>query len=368
MEGERDTRMMREALRLARRAEGRTSPNPQVGAVVSKNGRIVGRGYHRGAGCPHAEVAALTQAQAAARGATLYTTLEPCNHYGRTPPCCDAILRAGVSRVVMAAHDPNPIVNGRGVARLRRAGIRVTTGVLEEQARRLNAPFLKVMTAKLPLVIAKVAMSLDGKIATAGRVSRWITSPAARHLSHRWRARVDAVLVGIATVLADDPLLTARGTGRRSARPFKVIVDSRLRMPVSARCLSRRSPAPTLIATTARSATRRAALERAGADVLVLPPERGRVPLRKLLRILAHRGIHSVMVEGGGEVLASAFEGRLVDRVVWFVAPIVIGGRAAPTAVGGRGVAHLARAPRLADVRVIRAGPDVCVEGRVVYP
>lgn len=361
-------RYMRLALRLARQAQGHTSPNPMVGALVIRDGRVVGQGYHRRAGAPHAEVEALRQAGARARNATLYVTLEPCNHTGRTPPCCDAIIAAGISHVVVAAKDPNPITNGRGITRLRREGIQVVRGVLESEAQALNEPFRKAMQTGLPLVMAKIGQSLDGKIATADGQSRWITSEASRRLAHRWRSRADAILVGINTILQDDPVLTARAGTPRPARPVKVIVDSRLQMPASARCLSAASPIPTLIATTRRHPARAAALARRGAEVLVFPPRHGRVPLRRLCRSLARRGIQSILIEGGGEVLASALAERLVDRVVFFIAPILIGGRTAPSSIGGTGIDRLTRAIRLGDVIVRRVGPDLCVEGRVIYP
>jgi diaminohydroxyphosphoribosylaminopyrimidine deaminase/5-amino-6-(5-phosphoribosylamino)uracil reductase len=376
---------MARALELARRAVGRTSPNPVVGAVIVKDGRIVGEGFHRRAGLPHAEIEALRQAGARARGSTLYVTLEPCNHTGRTPPCCDAILAAGVSRVVIAARDPNPITNGRGMARLRRAGVDVVAGVLERDARTLNEPFRKAVTTGLPFVVAKVGQSLDGKIATRAGQSRWITSAAARRLAHAWRGRVDAILVGVNTVLADDPRLTARGIPRRIGRPVRVIADSRLRIPLRARCLS--AGTATLIATTVSSGSKRAQLMRRGIDVLTLPPRRGprsasragrdgprpsgrggRVPLRRLFRELVRRGIQSVLIEGGGEVLAGAFAERLVDRVVWFIAPILLGGRDAPGSLGGAGVDRLSRAIRLEGLSCTRVGPDLCVEACVVYP
>jgi diaminohydroxyphosphoribosylaminopyrimidine deaminase/5-amino-6-(5-phosphoribosylamino)uracil reductase len=363
-----DEDYMRVALRLARRAMGRTSPNPMVGAVIVSAGRIAGRGYHRSAGAPHAEVEALRRAGARARGATLYVTLEPCNHTGRTPPCCEAIIAAGISRVVAAMRDPNPITDGRGIARLRRAGISVLTGVLAREARALNEPFCKAMTTGLPWVVAKVGQSLDGKIATARGESRWITSPAARRLGHAWRARVDAMLIGITTVLRDDPRLTARGGGAsRAHRPIKVILDSRLRLPLTARCLSAQSPAPTIVATTVSPRHPKArALRARGVELITVPAERGRVSLRDVCRQLVARGIHSVLIEGGGEVLASAFEQRLVDRIDFCIAPVLIGGRTAPSALGGVGVNRLAEAIRLADVVYRPVGPDVRVEARVV--
>ena len=359
---------MRAALALARRAQGRTSPNPMVGAVIVTGGRIIGRGYHHRAGAPHAEVNALRQAGARARGATLYTTLEPCNHYGRTPPCCGAIITAGITRVVVATADPNPVTNGAGIARLRRAGLDVTAGVLEPEARQLIAPFRKAMTAGLPLVIAKIAQSLDGKIATARGESQWITSDVARRVGHRWRGRVDAIMVGINTVLHDDPRLTARGRHARPGLSVRVVVDSQLQIPLSARCLPRRSGPRTIIATTVRTGSKVTALRRRGVAVYRFPPRRGRVPLRSLCRLLARRGLHSVLIEGGGELLAGALEERLVDRVMWFIAPKIIGGRHAPSSVGGEGVRRLKDVMRLDDTTVRWIGSDVLVEGRVVYP
>jgi diaminohydroxyphosphoribosylaminopyrimidine deaminase/5-amino-6-(5-phosphoribosylamino)uracil reductase len=364
----RDQRFMRRALALARRAEGRTSPNPLVGAVVVRRGRVVGQGFHRRAGEAHAETLALQRAGAAARGATLYVTLEPCNHHGRTPPCCDAILRAGVSRVVAAMPDPNPLTDGRGLTRLRRAGVRVRVGVLTGEAQQLNTAFSKTMRTGLPLVIAKIGQSLDGKIATVSGESRWITSPQARARAQQLRGRVDAVLAGVTTVLRDDPRLSARGRQHRAGYPVRVIVDSALRTPPRAACLTARPLARVIIATVAARGPRAAALTRRGAEVLWFRPVRGRVPLRPLLKALATRGIQSVLIEGGGEVIAGALAERLVDRVVWFIAPVLLGGRRAPSSVGGEGITQLSRAIRLADVQVRRVGPDVCVEGRVVYP
>ena len=359
---------MARALQLARRALGRTAPNPAVGAVIVNHGRIVGEGYHRRAGLPHAEVEAIRRAGLRARRATLYVTLEPCQHTGRTPPCCDAILSAGLARVVAATVDPNPLTRGRGFTRLRRAGIVVMTGVLKPEAQRLIEPFSKVMRAGLPFVIGKIGQSLDGKIATANGESRWITSPASRRLAHEWRSRADAMLVGVRTVLRDDPRLTVRGVPHRPGRPVRVIVDSRLRTPLTARCLARSSATPTLIATTRHYAARSQVFKRRGVEVVVLPARNGRVSLVALCRLLAARGLHTVLIEGGGEVMASALNERLIDRLVWIVAPMLIGGRAAPGSVGGTGVAHLARAIRLREVSCRRVGPDLCVEARVVYP
>jgi diaminohydroxyphosphoribosylaminopyrimidine deaminase/5-amino-6-(5-phosphoribosylamino)uracil reductase len=358
------------ALQLAARAVGDTAPNPVVGAMVVRDGRVVGRGYHRRAGLPHAEVEALRQAGAQARGATLYATLEPCNHTGRTPPCCDAILAAGVGRVVAAMRDPNPVTNGRGVTRLRRAGVAVTIGVLEAEARRLNAPFAKFITTGLPWVTAKIAQSLDGKIATRTGDARWISSDASRRLAHRLRRESDAVVVGVKTVLEDNPHLTIR-FGRhplRADRPLRVVVDSRLRTPPRSRCLAPSDSA--VVATTAAGpVAARRRLERLGVTVLTLPALRRRVPLARLFKTLATRyHVVSILLEGGGELLAGALEERLVDRIVWFVAPMVIGGRAAVPSIGGRGVDRLSQAIRLEHLTVRRSGCDLLVEAGVRYP
>ena len=362
---------MRLALNLAAKAVGDTSPNPVVGAVIVKGGRVVGRGYHRRAGLPHAEVEALRAAGKKARHAAMYVTLEPCDHLGRTPPCCEAVIAAGIKRVVVAMKDPHPITNGRGIAHLRRAGVQVVAGVLEDEARRLNAPFVKAMTAHLPWVVAKVAQSLDGKIATATGASRWISSEASRRMAHRLRRGVDAILVGVNTVVADNPSLTVRA-GRpslRKDRPLKVILDSRLRTPLSSRCLSSSSSTPTIMATTERSAKKQAPYRRRGVDLIVLPPLRGRVPLKQLLQgLLLHYQVQSVLIEGGGEVLASAFQEQLVDRLVWVVAPLILGGRTSPSSVGGGGIQRLQEAVRLKDLSVRRVGTDVVIEGDVVYP
>ncbi len=364
-----DELQMARALALARRALGRTSPNPAVGAVIVKQRQVLAEGYHHAAGAPHAELEALRKVGPRARGATLYVTLEPCCHIGRTPPCCDAILKAGIARVVIATRDPNPRTHGRGIAQLRRGGIEVVTGVLADAAKRLNAPFEKAMRTGLPFVTVKLGQSLDGKIATRRGESRWITSPQARAAAHQLRSQVDAILVGVNTVLQDDPLLTVRGAAPRLGRPIKVIVDSRLRTPLTARCVSEQSPPPTLIATTVSAAGRTGeALSRRGVEILTLRPRRGRVPLRLLCQALVRRGIQSVLIEGGGEVVASALAERIVDRLIVYLAPLVIGGRQAPSAVGGIGVGRLASAIRLEEVVSRRVGTDVCVEGRVVYP
>ena len=361
---------MQMALSLAAKGQGGTRPNPMVGAVVVRAGRVVGAGYHRKAGQPHAEIRALRRAGARARGATLYVSLEPCAHTGRTPPCTEAIAAAGIRRVVAAMIDPNPKNRGRGIRRLKAHGIRTSVGLLEKEAQGLNRVFVTWMTAGRPFVTVKVAQSLDGKIATRTGSSRWISGPAARAWAHRLRGQVDAILVGIETVLKDKPRLTVRisptmslSKGERNA-PVKVILDSHLRTPPAARIFGSRTPV--IIATTARaSKSREAQLHRAGAEILRLPGRAGRVDLRPLLRRLAAREISHLLIEGGGQVIASAFEAGAVDRLACIIAPTIIGGRDAPTAVEGTGVKLLNAAVRLGNVHVHPLGKDLLVTADV---
>lgn len=356
-----DERHMQAALALAAKARGRTRPNPMVGAVVVKAGRIVGAGYHHRAGQPHAEIVALGAAGPGARGATLYVTLEPCRHTGRTPPCTRAIAAAGIRQVVAAMTDPNPRMQGRGLRELRAAGIATRVGVLQAEAERLNEVYLTWRRRHRPFVTVKVAQSLDGKIATRTGSSRWISGAPARQFVHQLRAQVDAIVVGVRTVLADDPRLTVRTTA--SIRlPLKIVLDDRLRTPLNARLL--RGRAPVVIATTpGASAARRRALERRGAEVAVLPARHGRVDLRALLRLLAHRDITHLLVEGGGEVITSFVEAGLVDRWISILAPILVGGPAL-TPMEGKGIARLRDAPRLRQAIWRALGHDLMIDGR----
>jgi diaminohydroxyphosphoribosylaminopyrimidine deaminase/5-amino-6-(5-phosphoribosylamino)uracil reductase len=360
-----DETLMMRALALAERARGLTSPNPLVGALVVKDGAVVGEGYHARAGAPHAERIALTAAGPKARGATLYLTLEPCIHQGRTPPCVPALLEGGLRRVVVAVLDPNPRVNGAGAARLSQAGIEVSVGCLEEEARRLNRPFFTWVTEQRPFVTLKVAMSLDGKISSWNRASRWITGEEARREAHRLRSEADAVVVGIGTVLADDPELTVRLDPPWQREPYRVIVDSHGRTPPSARVLSAGSPGRTLIAVTESAhAERVTALQQRGAQVLTLPARDGRVDLTALAAELARREVTALLLEGGGELNAGFLEGGLVDRVAVFVAPMLLGGRDAPTPVGGPG-RGLKEAFRLTGMTARPVGRDLLIEGDI---
>lgn len=353
---------MHEALCLARRGRGWVSPNPVVGAVVVSAGRIVGRGWHKAFGGPHAEVSALQEAGELARGATLYCALEPCSHTGKTPPCVQAVTRAGIATVVLGAPDPNPLAAG-GADALRAAGVAVVTGVCEDECRALNAPFFKHVATGLPLVSVKWAMSADGKIANARGDSKWITSDEARAWAHRLRAQHDAVLVGIGTLLKDAPLLTCR-LDVPVRQPRRVVLDARARTPLDAPLWAAPNGGPVVIACgTDAAAERVAALRAGGADVIQCGAEGGRLPLRPVLTALAERGVLSVLAEGGSEVLGSVLDGNLADMAYVFIAPKVVGGSGSVPAVGGRGVNCVADALALRAVRVRTVGQDVLLSG-----
>lgn len=366
-----DLYYMMQALRLAAKGQGKTSPNPMVGAVVVSRDSIVGQGYHHAAGQPHAEALALRQAGRLARGATLYVTLEPCSHLKkRTPPCVPAVIQSGVRRVVVAMPDPNPAVSGKGLAQLRRAGLSVTVGVARRDAETLNRAYSHWIVTRRPYVTLKAGMTLDGQIATAGGESRWITGLRSRQEVHRLRGAADAVIVGIGTVLKDNPTLTARRspglTALAATQPTRIVIDSTLRISPAADILTQQSRARTIIATTkAASPARRRALERQGIEVLVLPGPGKRVSLKRLLTVLGQRGMTSVMVEGGGELNAAFFKAKLVNHVQLYVAPTLLGGSASKGVIGGAGPRRLADAWKLTQVRTRILGNDLVVEGDV---
>lgn len=359
-----DQKYMRRALQLAGKAVGRTSPNPMVGAVIVRNNRVIAGGYHQKAGEPHAEAIALQKAGKAARGATLYVTLEPCSHTNkRTPPCCPLIIEAGVKRVVVAMIDPNPQVSGDGIKRLRKAGIEVLPGVLGEEAKKLNEAFIKHVSAGTPFVTLKIAQTLDGKIATSSGESKWITGEDARREGHRLRNAHDAILVGINTVLKDDPSLTARIPLGRD--PIRVIVDSSLRTPVTARVLKQKSPAKTIIATVSKPDSRINALQKAGAEVILCRSSQGRVDLKDLMKKLGKKDIMSILIEGGSEINAAALKAGIVDKVVMFLAPMLMSGVDSICSIGGVCPPKLSSARRLSDVTVKFVGKDLMVEGYI---
>ena len=358
-----DEDYMKQALRLARRGLGKTSPNPMVGAIIVKDNLIIGKGYHHHFGGKHAEVNAIRNAEEEVKGATLYVTLEPCCFYGKTPPCVDAIIRDNIGRVVIGVLDPNPLVSGKSVEVLKQKGIETRIGVLEEECRDLNEAHFKYMTTGLPLVTLKFAQTLDGRIATATGNSQWISSEKFQRLAHRLRAINDAVMVGIDTVLADDPQLTVRLV--RGRNPTRVILDSRLRIPLDARVVSSQETVPTIIATTSHADEKKlASLREAGIEVLVIrEDEEGKVDLRELLGALGKRGISSVLVEGGAGVITSLLRQNLVDKMVVAVAPKIMG--KGIEAVGELNIREVSQTLKLSFKKVYRAGEDLIIEAGV---
>jgi len=353
---------MRRALALARRGIGKTAPNPAVGCVIVRDGQVVGTGWHKKAGTPHAEVHALHAAGERAAGADVYVTLEPCSHYGKTPPCAKALIEARVARVFVGMVDPNPLVAGKGIALLRQAGIEVEAGILEKECRALNRPFLKWIRTRLPYVLLKSAVTLDGKTATASGDSRWVTGDTARREVHRLRGRMDAIMVGVGTVVKDDPQLTCRVPGGKD--PLRVIVDSTLRMPLHAAVLSVASAARTVVATIGRDPARIESLTARGAELLVCAELAGQVDLADLFRKLGERGVQSVLLEGGSQLAGAALRAGLIDRCQIYLAPKLVGG-AAPGIFAGEGVPLMGDAIRLAEVTVRRVGHDLLVEGDI---
>jgi diaminohydroxyphosphoribosylaminopyrimidine deaminase/5-amino-6-(5-phosphoribosylamino)uracil reductase len=346
---------------------GYTSPNPAVGAVIVKDGLAVGMGYTHPAGSEHAEIMALRQAGDRAQGAAMYVTLEPCPHYGRTPPCTEAIIDAGISEVHVALLDPNPMVSGRGIGRLNERGIKTHVSMCQREAYEINEAYIKHITTGSPFVIAKFAMSLDGKIATKSGDSKWITKEEARNYAHALRYTVDAIMVGVNTVLTDNPRLTARGCGGKGGigkkQPLRVIVDSKGKVPLNAHIFE--PPGEVLLAVAAPfDSAKKERFVKAGAEVLELPAKGGCVDVGELLRLLGKREIVTVFVEGGGELLGSLFDHHLVDKVLAFVSPVIIGGRKA-ISVGGNGVDNMAKAMRLKRVDIKTFGDDILVSGYV---
>jgi diaminohydroxyphosphoribosylaminopyrimidine deaminase/5-amino-6-(5-phosphoribosylamino)uracil reductase len=354
---------MRAALELAAPMVGLTTPNPAVGCVIVRHGRVVGRGHTAAGGRPHAETEALRQAGGRARGATAYVSLEPCAHRGQTPPCARALVDAGVARVVVGCVDPYPPVRGRGVAILRRAGVAVTVGVAQDDCRAINEGFFTRQTRKRPFGLLKLAMSLDGRIAALGGDSRWISSDESRALVHRWRRECDAVIVGAGTAVTDNPRLTCRAPGGRD--PIRVIVDGSLRTPPNALALTERSAAPAMLVTSiekAAAAQRRYAPS--NVEVLALPAHGGAIDLAAMMRAMGRRGWCKVMFEGGAHMAASALRAGVIDRVAFFIAPKLVG--AGLPAVEGVGTDRIRRAIALGALTVTKIGTDLLIEGRPV--
>jgi diaminohydroxyphosphoribosylaminopyrimidine deaminase/5-amino-6-(5-phosphoribosylamino)uracil reductase len=363
MNGRSDECYMRRALMLARRGEGRVSPNPLVGAVIVRNDRIIGEGYHRLCGENHAEINAIENATEAVAGADFYITLEPCGHFGRTAPCVDALVACRPGRVIVGTTDPNPLVSGKGIRALALRGIETKIGVLDEACRRLNEVFFKYIRTGLPFVTVKFAQTLDGRIATATGHSRWISSPPSLRFAHRLRSGHDAILVGAGTVLIDDPELTCRLV--RGRNPLRIVVDSQLRTSPGARIFKQQKEAPTIIATTRRAADeRRRPFEEKGIEVLEIGEDRaGRVDLHMLLTVLGKREISSLLVEGGAAVITAFLREKLADRLVVILAPKIAG--EGLNAVGDLGIRQMDDALRLSFRRIARRGDDIVLDTRI---
>lgn len=361
-----DIKFMQRALRLAKKGLGWTSPNPAVGAVIVRNGIVVGEGYHQKAGTPHAEIHAIAAAGGAARGATIYVTLEPCNHYGRTPPCTKAILEAGIQRVVIGALDPNPNVAGGGAEFLRSMGLEVQIGCMEEECRLVIAPFAKHIVAGLPWVRSKAAMSLDGRIATRTGESKWITNERARSLGHALRAMSDAILVGRGTIVSDDPQLTSRIKGKTARNPARFVLDSGLQIGLESNVLNQVARTVVIGVEGRADLGKKKALEAKGVEVWLMPPDRhGRPEIMTVLKKMGEMGIQSVLVEGGAAIHGAFWDSGLVDEAFFFYAPVVIGGEDARPAIGGHGTDHLDAAPRLKSTTYRRLGDNWLVHGIV---
>ncbi len=357
-----DKDFMQKTLELAAKGKGKTSPNPVVGAIIVKNGKIIAKGYHKKAGTPHAEVAALKKAGALSIGATLFVNLEPCCHTDkRTPPCTKAIIEAGIKKVVTAMIDPNPNVAGKGIRELRKAGIKTEIGVMEAEAKKLNEAFIKFITKKEPFVFMKVAQTIDGKIATATGNSKWITGDLSREYVHRLRNEADALLVGIGTVLADNPSLDCRVKG--GINPFRVIIDSSLKIPLNAKLLKHKDNRTIIAATEKAGRKKIGQLTSLGVKVITIKSRQGKVDLKKLMKELGKLAITSVMIEGGSTINASALSSKIVDKVFVFIAPKIIGGTDSIPSIGGKSPSLLKSAYQLKDIRTLSFGDDILIEG-----
>ncbi len=362
MKNQKDIFYLQMAYALAGKAVGWASPNPYVGAVLVKGEKIVGEGYHEKPGQPHAEIVALRKAGSLARNSTAYITLEPCVHWGKTPPCIDALLPAGLKRFVISDLDPNPLVYKKGVKRLREAGIEVSVGLLREKNRRLNETYLKYITKKIPFITAKAAVSLDGKISTKKFSSRWISSPQTREYFHLLRGEYDALMIGVNTLIKDDPLLTIRHPNWKGKRLTRIILDSHLRFPLKARILSTLSQGKILVFTTQNASQKKAdALRRGGVEVVILSSSR--INLKKVLSWLGLHEISSVLVEGGGHLLTSMFEEKMVDKTFISISPKLIGGATAPSFLQGTGVDLIKDSLYLKRTHSFQIDEDIIMEG-----
>ena len=362
---EKEKAYMQRALELAEKGRGWTNPNPMVGAVIVKDGRIIGEGYHERCGQGHAEVNAFKNATEDVENAELYVTLEPCSHHGKTPPCADLIISKKIKRVVIAALDPNPLVSGRGVKKLEDAGIEVVSGLLAEESITLNEIFMKYIRKKEPFVLLKSAMTLDGKIATVSGESKWISNETSRAHGQKLRNQYMSILVGVQTVIEDDPQLTCRIEGGKN--PIRIVADSSLRIPENAKILEDQESASTILAIAkASDSEKKKRLEERGIRIIEFADEKGRVDLKKLFLQLGTEGIDSILIEGGGTLAGSVIQTGMVDRVITYIAPILVGGKNAKSPVAGEGVAELSQALKLEKLEVIPLDGDVALTGRVV--
>lgn len=356
-----DEKYMKRALELAEKAKGHTLPNPLVGSVIVKDGKIIGEGYHKKAGQPHAEVNAIKSAVESVEGATIYVTLEPCSHYGKTPPCSDLIIKSGFKKVVVAAVDPNPLVAGRGILRIRDAGIDVLLGVCEKESIKLNEVFNYFITTQRPFIHMKYAMTLDGKIATETGESKWISSEQSREHAHRLRGELSGIMVGIGTVLKDNPQLTCRIEGYKN--PIRIVVDSQLRIPLNAKVLSDQDQAKTIILTTRfASEEKLSTLKAKDIEIIKVKSTDKRVDLNQAMNVLGKKGIDSILLEGGGQLNASALEAGIVNKLTAYIAPKLLGGEKALSPVEGKGVQHMSEAYLFKDVQTYQLGEDIVIE------
>lgn len=361
-----DIKFMKRALELAKKGVGYTSPNPLVGAVIVKNNKIIGEGYHEKYGQAHAEINAFKNTTENVKGATMYVTLEPCSHYGKTPPCAEAIVKKGISKVIVGMTDPNPKVSGKGISILQENGIEVVSGILEKEAKKINEIFIKYITTKKPFCILKTAMTLDGKIATYTGDSKWITGKKSRKYVHEIRHRVSGIMVGIGTVLYDNPKLTTRLEDKEEKDPIRIIVDTKGRIPLDVNVLNIESNGKTIISTTKKASKEKIeAIKKKGAEIIITPLKNGRVDLQYLMSELGNKGIDSVLLEGGETLNFSALEEGIVDKVISFMAPKIIGGTDAKTPVGGKGIKNINQAITLKDMEVSKIDEDIMIQGYI---
>ncbi|WP_053954818.1 bifunctional diaminohydroxyphosphoribosylaminopyrimidine deaminase/5-amino-6-(5-phosphoribosylamino)uracil reductase RibD [Inediibacterium massiliense] len=361
-----DTFYMKKALHLAQKGIGHTSPNPLVGAVIVKNGQIIGEGYHEKFGGPHAEINAFLNSTEDVSESTMYVTLEPCSHYGKTPPCAQAIVNKKIKKVVIAMKDPNPLVSGQGIEILKKHNIEVVTGVLEEEAKKLNEIFVKYISTKLPFCILKTAMTLDGKIATSTKDSKWITNSSSREYVHLLRHKVTGIMVGIGTVLADDPLLTTRIVNYKGKNPIRIIVDSKGQIPLNSNILKTSKDIKTIIVTTKMISTEKIkSIENTKAEVLITPSKDGKIDLSYLMKTLGEKGIDSILLEGGGTLNFSALKEGIIDQVISFIAPKIIGGKDALTPIEGEGFSFMKDAICLNHIEVDHFKEDIMIKGYI---